>query len=123
VKGRDRNKLCPVCHRKAKRCKAGGRHDQYVLPAATSANSSVSVRIPTSERPRRTVKPSALFALALALGAGCREVDPRKAAIVDDEIATIGSEAKTPGPRSKEHIARIESSVQALKKNVRELAK
>jgi hypothetical protein len=66
----------------------------------------------------------ALLALAAAVGCGARgAVDERKLAIVEDEIATLGSAAKTPGPRTPVHVARITSDVEALKKNVRELVR
>lgn len=65
--------------------------------------------------------PAALLALAL-LASGCRHVDARKLDLTLDEIATVGSEAKVPGPRSSAQVARIESQVVTLQKRVRELA-
>lgn len=60
----------------------------------------------------------ALLATLLALGlVACRHVDEKRRDLVLDEIATIGSEAKLPGPRSPAEVDRIEVQVQILEKH------
>jgi hypothetical protein len=54
---------------------------------------------------------------------GCRHVDEKELAYRLDELATLGSEAKTPGPRSPVQVARVESQVAILTSYVKGLAK
>lgn len=51
-----------------------------------------------------------LFMLIPTMSACCG-LDPVEAALVDDEIAKLGSGAQTPGPRDAEEIARVGSKV------------
>lgn len=67
-----------------------------------------------------------LVALAVVVGlclASCcpsgRGPDERVVALVDDEIATVCSEARCPGSRSSAQIARIDSQEAVLKKRFR----
>lgn len=62
------------------------------------------------------------FLLAFALLAGCRTPDERLLSLIDAEIATVCSEAMTPGRRSHEEIARIESQCVRLQEHVRKAA-
>jgi hypothetical protein len=60
--------------------------------------------------------------VAGVLQIGCRHVDEKQLALRLDELATLGSEAKTPGPRSAVQVARIESQVAILTSYVKGLA-
>ena len=57
---------------------------------------------------------SALAAVLVFMLAGCRTPDAALLSMIDREVATVCSEAKLGGPRSKGQIAAVESQHAAL---------
>jgi len=69
------------------------------------------------------VRRSTLALVLLGSISACRAVDEKKLALLQDEIATLGSAAKVAGPRSPSQIQRIDSDVKAAQRHIDDLAR